>query len=534
MNPIPQRLLCPLIVGLTLLLPFLPVHAQPPQATDGNSSLNQAEDAPTRRVPDPSGQAAPDEFSHQPQSGNAGAASNPQAGSPAPRWDASKVAAGEVAFQDRCLTCHDGNRSLDKKKTYSGWRATVQRMAVKDGANIPDDTADCIATYLAAKDCPTGPPAAADAGVIDPMVDEDPLSIYGTLSPLWRGGNSNLQNPGFFPDVWVGAAWQSSSSPVSARVTACISCHNEPGLGSRIELVEAVVRVDLGKWLNRGAAPCERSLQAAVEAGRIVVPFGAFAKQSNPGVYRTVSKPLMFNMGQRVFDEDLGDPVLPMPYSDEGVNLSFSKGIGNDFVVNGDFYVVNGLQGGDDGIDFDMSRDYVDNNKSPAVGARGTIGNQQLTLGGSMMSGRFNDNTGSGPNGRGLDYWIYGADATYRYEDILRLQFEYAQRDTDRFVNLPNQLFSRDRVGGCYVEGELMVSRKYNLSLINRYDTQARHSLIPTGSMPTGSFDVARYTYGVNHVLPGGSLLMFNVEHWFLPKPLKDIDVLGIRWAATF
>lgn len=454
----------------------------------------------------------------------------------APGWDPAIVSSGETAFQEHCISCHDANRSLDKKKSLSSWRATVQRMASKDGADIPGNVSESISVYLTSRSSPGGPGESGAGGPTDAVdkLDEDPLSIYATISPLWRGGNANLQNPGFFPDVWVGAAWQTSSSPVSGRVTACISCHSEPGLGSRIELVEAVLRLDLTKWLNQGCEPCERGLKASIEAGRIVVPFGAFAQQVNPGVYRTVSKPLIFNMGQRVFDEDLGDPVLPMPYSDEGINISVSKAIWNDIVVDGDFYVVNGMQGGDDGIDFDMSREYVDNNKTPAVGGRATIGNQDLKIGGSIMGGRFNDNAGSGPNAQGLYYWIYGADATYRYQDILRLQFEYAQRDTDRFVNLPNQLFTRERVGGCYVEGELLVSRKYKISLINRYDLQARNSIIPTGSMPTGTFNVQRYTYGVNYVLPGGSLLMFNVEHWFLPKPFKDIDVLGIRWAATF
>ena len=449
-------------------------------------------------------------------------------------WDPAVLSAGEAAFQGHCLSCHDANRSLDKKKGLGSWRATVQRMATKDGADIPGNTWESISVYLTAKDQPAGPAGVGNAAGNSSAGDEDPLSVFATLSPLWRGGNANLQNPGFFPEVWVGAAWQSSGSPVSGRVTACVSCHNEPGLGSRIELVEAVLRLDLSKWLNNGCEPCERALQLAVEAGRIIVPFGAFSSQVNPGVYRTVSRPLIFNMGQRVFDANLGDPVLPMPYSDEGLNLSASRDVWNGIVVTGDFYVVNGLQGGDGGINFDMSREYVDNNKTPAVGARGTIGNQALKIGGSIMGGRFNDNLGAGLVGQGLYYWIYGADATFRHADILRLQFEYAQRDTDTFVNLPGQLLSLDRVGGSYVEGELLVSRKYKLSLLSRFDTQSRHSLTPLGGMPTGSFNVSRFTYGVNHVLPGGSLLMLNVEHWFLPNPLQDIDVLGVRWAATF
>ncbi|MDB5385986.1 MAG: hypothetical protein JWM11_1632, partial [Planctomycetaceae bacterium] len=344
-------------------------------------------------------------------------------------WDPAQVSAGETAFQEYCISCHDANRSLDKKKGLGGWKATVQRMANKDGADVPANTWDSIAIFLTSKSQPNGPGGAGptDAGAVV-IADENPLSIYGTISPLWRGGDSNLMNPGFFPDVWVGANWQPSTSPVSGRVTACISCHTEAGLGSRIELVEAVLRLDLTKWLNNGCEPCERGVKAAVEAGRIVVPFGAFSQQVNPGVYRTVSKPLIYNMGQRAFDDNLGDPVLPMPYSDEGINFSVSKPIFDDIVVDGNFYVVNGLQGGDDGIDFDMSRDYVANNKTPSVGGRATIGNGDLKIGGSIIGGRFNDNSGSGPHAQGLYYWIYGADATYRYQDILRLQFEYAQR----------------------------------------------------------------------------------------------------------
>lgn len=517
-----------LLVGLWLLLPLHAYSQDPsangPQETARVRSAAGAESGPA---------ASPAKSEHR-----------------AAGWDPAIVAAGEAAFQCNCLGCHDAARSLDKRKGLGGWRATVQRMANKDGAEISTLDQQHIAIYLTAHSQPAGPGSTAHMAWQDgegqsattngeamagfDADEEDPLAIYGTLSPLWRGGNSNLQNPGFFPDVWLGAAWQSTSSPVSGRVTACVSCHSEPGLGSRIELVEAVIRLDLTKWMSNGCEPCERTLQVAVEAGRIVVPFGAFAQQVNPGVYRTVSKPLIYNMGQRVFDENLGDPVLPMPYSDEGANLSMSRGIWNDVVLSADFYIVNGLQGGADGIDFDMSREYVDNNKAPAIGSRVTLGNQTLKVGGSIMGGRFNDNLGDGPNGRGMYYWIYGADATYRYQDILRLQFEYAQRDTDRFVNLPNQLFTRERVGGSYVEAELLLSRKYQISLINRYDMQARNSIVPTGDMPTGTFNVSRYTYGVNYVLPGGSLLMFNVEHWFLPNPLKDIDVLGIRWAATF
>src|SRR5262249_8765228 len=135
---------------------------------------------------------------------------------------------------------------------------------------------------------------------------------------LWRGGNDHLQNSGFAPLAWVGAAWQGKM--VSARVTVCISCHGvqEQAYLSRVDLVEALVRVDLSKYID----PCLRGWKGGIDAGRMIVPFGAFAAQTNPGVYRTASTPLIFNMGQRVFNQDLGVPVLPMPYADTGVNFN--------------------------------------------------------------------------------------------------------------------------------------------------------------------------------------------------------------------
>src|SRR5205807_10231113 len=115
--------------------------------------------------------------------------------------------------------------------------------------------------------------------------------------PQWRGGNNQLQNPGFGPLAWIGANWQGNI--VSARATICISCHgvHEPGQISRIEPVEAAVRVDLSEFLDRHC----HGMKGSIDAGRFVVPFGAFSAMVDPSLYRTVSLPLIFNMGQRLF-----------------------------------------------------------------------------------------------------------------------------------------------------------------------------------------------------------------------------------------
>ena len=105
-----------------------------------------------------------------------------------------------------------------------------------------------------------------------------------------------------------------------------------------------------------------------------------------------------------------------------------------------DAYVVNGLQGSPVGIDFLESRDYLDNNSEPGVGGRITIGNQYLSLGSSMMAGRFNDDGVTGPLGDVLNYEIFGVDITARYQDLVRIEAEYAQRNSDRFLFVPTLL----------------------------------------------------------------------------------------------
>ncbi len=184
-------------------------------------------------------------------------------------------------------------------------------MAGKDCADIPSDVRGPIATYLASLSNNSGGEAGGGGGG-----EASSFSIGGTLSPMWRGSdNSNLQNPGFFPMTWVGVNWQ-GTGPISGRATACISCHNE--ITSRLELVDAVARVDLTKCLDSFCdCCCDHNLQASIEAGRFIVPFGAFYQQVNPGVYRTVTVPLIYNMGQRVFPAVLPVSVIPMPYSDE-------------------------------------------------------------------------------------------------------------------------------------------------------------------------------------------------------------------------
>ncbi len=475
-----------------------------------------------------------------PEAGAASAVGGAPSAAPAKEKGEEKIKAdnsaliqqGQAAFNTSCITCHDAEKSLQKTKSLSAWRATVRRMAAKDGAHIPENTHESIATYLASlgskgKDEKDQGPE-ADSG--------PPVVITGTVSAMYRGSfDANLEDPGHFGDAWIGLAWQ-PKGPVSGRVTTCISCHSQGfSLGNNIELVEASLRLDVNKCLcpdNPDALPVKFN----IEAGRFVVPFGAYYQQVNPGVDRAVSKPLIFNMGERVHPNDIGDPVLPMPYASEGASLNMAFSVSDSINVTVNSYVINGLEGSDFGISFYSSRDYLDNNHWPAAGGRVTIGGTDLRLGASISGGRFNSDAGSGPQNSGLNYAIFGADAVYHWKDILRVQFEYAQRQSERYDATVTPTVFSEHVSGFYLESELLVFRERHISLFARYDWQFHDSPLPVlgSQITTGSFGVERYTYGVNWTLPGGSLLMINHEIWNLPQVLGTENVFGIRWAATF
>lgn len=471
------------------------------------------------------------------------AQARPSATSPAETFDPNLVSAGDAAFQRKCISCHDANRSLEKTKNLGEWRATVQRMANKSNANISNSDVEPIATYLASLGTSQG---GATAGAAGRAGGETPsMSVFASISPLWRGGGPDVQDPGFFPYMFAGVGWQQKNGPLSARITACTACHGfAEDLGNlcRLELLEMVGRVELTKFIDPSGTG---NIKSGIEAGRFVVPFGAFSQQVNPGVYRTVSAPLIFNMGQRVREGNIGDPVLPMPYSDEGAVLNLWSGLfetasGDKFSTSADLYLVNGLIGNAGGISFDDSRHFVDNNGRPAYGARVTAGLSNLRAGVSFMSGRYNDLHDPGfANIPGLNYSLYGADLMYNYKDLIRFQTEFAARCNDKALVNDSGAFTsltRDGAYGWYAELEARPQEKYPISVLLRYDMMGRdNQLPPDGSvLTTGTYQVHRYTGGVNFRLFSNSLLMLNYERWQFPHGLNSADVFGIRYNITF
>ncbi|MCI0333263.1 MAG: hypothetical protein L0228_08580 [Planctomycetes bacterium] len=449
------------------------------------------------------------------------------------RLDPDLVRQGQGFFEESCTVCHDAERATNKRKSLAGWLGTVRRMAAREGADIPASQHTAIATYLASlnpayqtpdeKEEEDGEPAQdpedqAAAVLAAAEADVPPFTLNGTLSPVWRGTDPEVENKGFFPDVWVGIDWRPPNSPVSGKVTVCASCHgtNNDGLG--VELVEASATLDLCHLLTR-EPPEERPhcrMAAELEMGRFIVPFGAFSERVHPGALRTVSLPLMYNMGRRVGPIGPGQPVIPQPYSDEGVNLHLEYDLKGDWDVTFDSYAVNGLQFGGPGVFF-FSRSYMDNNSNVAVGGRSTIGNQHWRFGSSVAGGELQD------DGAPLQtYSLAGGDASYRHGEFFRAYYEYAIREEDSFP-FPD---SGSVAYGNLIESEVLLLKKPKVSFLARYDTLEHRGAL-------GHMSTERFTYGFNWVLPGGSLLILDHEHWIY-ETRSPANIFGLRWTTAF
>ena len=442
-----------------------------------------------------------------------------EAGSSNSGFDSRVVARGQAAFQESCTQCHDAERSLDKRKSRSSWLSTVRRMARMDGADINSSDFVAIATYLASRN----PATSSDGGTMEELVGDlgSSLSVSATISTMYRGGNDVLENPGFFVDAWLTADWQ-PSGPIRGRVTSCTSCHSSgdgDNGGFTLELVEAAAALDLMYWAKEGVpAHCHPQLEAELKAGRFIVPFGAFAAMSHPGVYRTLTNPLMYDMGRAVSPTRSQPPVLPAPYSDEGADLSVKVPLLWNWNATANMYAVNGLQGNVAGVQFTPSRSYTDNNSEPGYGGRVTVGNGRLRFGGSVMSGYMQDDIEEDP----LQFRLAGGDVTAKlFDDVVRLYFEYAMRQNDTGLD-DNQL-----AYGTVTEMEVLLLSDPNISFLGRYDTLDHRGFF-------GDRTIERYTWGVNTTAIGSSLLIINHEHWNFPHDETNIDVFGFRWVGTF
>lgn len=169
-----------------------------------------------------------------------------------------------------------------------------------------------------------------------------------------------------------------------------------------------------------------------LRAGRFTPAFGDFPVRHDPANHLTSDKPLPYDMGRMLHLRDWNMSVLPAPYVDSGLQVTYAPRLSDAVDLELSAYVIGGLRGANDAtdVDFQQSRTgeayYVDNNSRPTVGGRvalrASICDTLVAVGASAMYGTYDPDSE-------LDMLLLGADFLVRFERWA-LRAEYLVRRT--------------------------------------------------------------------------------------------------------
>lgn len=308
---------------------------------------------------------------------------------------------------------------------------------------------------------------------------------------------------------------------LSFTVRACLSCHG-------LEVDRVHMDFTPTTFFN-------------VQAGRIGVPFGEMSIRYDPTSHRSVSKPLIYEMGRMAYYGpnafNLG--VVPQPYVETGVVIYGQLQPSETVQLWYGLYGVAGMRGNND-FDFRAMRTpfYVDNNNEPAGGGRlvftytpDTPGAllKDLQFGISGMFGRYDAKST-------LKYTALGADASLRLGPVTaRAEVAFIRADLVRNPRLYRyQLIDTymDK-GGFFVEVEHPIVSW--LSTLYRFDVLARKANPLAESLPelTPDSRIYRYTQAFQFLLTDSAYAKASYEYWH-PTDFAPFHSVHLGVGGTF
>lgn len=299
-------------------------------------------------------------------------------------------------------------------------------------------------------------------------------------------------------------------SGVSANLRVCWGCHG-------LELEEATFQ-----W-----RPVEFFV---VRAGRMNVHAGSYNARHDFNARPTISKPLTRGMGNMVRQAEFNQGVLPAPYVDNGINLALDLDFGAGS-LRLDGFVLTGLEGTGNDIDFDRSRDFPDNNAEPSLGAALGLELPVLSLNLAYLWGNYDADARR-------SYQIASADLRAHLGPVT-IDAEVAWRQTqhtragspggeDQFwkwgwwVQVGWQV-----IGGLHITGAVD-----SLAVKDMYLAGFGLTPDPAFAVTDDNNRIVRGTLGVSYTTVGGVLLRLNGEYWEF-SDFNDAWVVqaGIGWA---
>jgi hypothetical protein len=348
-----------------------------------------------------------------------------------------------------------------------------------------------LAAALTAQDRPPEPPRA-------PAEEKFPAwSVHGVFSTDFNALLADRHSRDTMPEEGVAGEYVLGASlhldrrlSVSAR--SCFGCH--------------------GFELQSAYADYEFLEGITLRAGRFPIPFGALSARSLPHQLESTSKPLPYIMGFMPRGREFNQGILPAPASDNGAALIVNAWLAEGVQLGLEAAVTRGLKGVSEDLDFELSRDFEDNNGEPAGAGRAALSWGPLALGVSAAGGRYD------PDAE-LAYRLAGADLQLRVLDGWTLRLEGVLRETDFRDPAGDRDSSLRRSYAAQIDGEIAPQwRVFVLHDALRVEDLFLTSAGPQPAPAPGSSDrentVTRVAGGVVFAVRPGVQLKSSAEFW--------------------
>lgn len=277
---------------------------------------------------------------------------------------------------------------------------------------------------------------------------------------------------------------------VSAR--SCFGCHG-------FELQSAVADYEVFEGVT-------------LRAGRFPLPFGSMSVRFLPHQLESTSKPLPYIMGFMPRGREFNQGILPVPAVDNGAGATANLWLADGIQLGLEAAVTRGFKGVNPDLDFELSRDFEDNNGEPAGAGRISLSAGPLALGLSAAGGRYDPDAD-------LAYRLAGADFHLRPLPGWNLRLEGAWRETDFRDPAGDRDASRRWSYAVQIDGEIDPRwRVFVLHDALRVDGLFLTSAGPQPVPAPGSSDsenvVTRIASGVVFAARPGVLLKTSAEFW--------------------
>lgn len=346
---------------------------------------------------------------------------------------------------------------------------------------------------LLAQDRPPAPPEAAR----EPEEKFPHWSVHGVFSTDFNALLSDRHARDTMPEEGVAGEYVLGASlhldrrlTVSAR--SCFGCHG-------FELQSAVADYEILEGLT-------------LRAGRFPLPFGSLSARFLPHQLESTSKPLPYIMGFMPRGREFNQGILPAPAVDNGAGATANLWLAEGVQLGLEAAVTRGFKGVAPDLDFELSRDFEDNNGEPAGAGRATLSAGPLALGLSAAGGRYD------PDAE-LAYRLAGADLHLRFLEGWNLRLEGAWRETDFRDPAGDRDASRRWSYAAQIDGE--IDLRWRVFVLHDALRVEGLFLTPAGPQPApapGSSDsenvVTRIAAGVVFAARPGVLLKTSAEFW--------------------